>query len=403
MKHILILCKDPSDLADTEPLYTALLARSHRVTFVVDDSGLLASSAQLPSFAHVFNATQTLEYATSEEVNAVVSTCPSDGLPATKLLVEKLSAHVTFILLADARKTRYMDVARRLPRGRGVLLANDGEISRIGPHKVYVTGLPRFDALVRLPVDERAARRRALRCEETKIKPDTFTVLYAGQHSETARIFHDVATAMRGIQPSTPDRPISRALAAYRWEGLADDELVLWNDVLASQANGAPGVYIIPDICQTHRELSRQEVLRSPRTPTPSANPRLQAATLTDAVLAADLVISSTSSVLLTAVALGVKAISYYAPGFGETAYEKEISGNIERWRFHPEPAGCIRMVKTYKELREAISSAIPQRRITGAIDYPLWPEQVASAQAHWTQGNNTTNCVDAIEQRFSR
>lgn len=384
-----------------EPLRDALLLYRHTVTFVVEVAGSICMGARTPNFAHVIASMHDIQTVLGESTppDGVVCSC-SITKTLQQELQEQLPQTTLFFLISDARKVLYKDIIRRFPRGRGILLANERNICDTGARLPYYSGLPRFDAIVRIPEAERIERRRALRVAATGVKEDDFVVLFVGQRSETARPFHDVATAMRTIHSVTPDFPIRRVLAVLPWPYMDPDESVLWKDVLAMQATSLPGVRVLPDITTIQRDVLRDEKLRS-------SNPRLTNATIADVVLAADLVISSTSSVLLIAAALRTKALSYYADGFGATAYKQEITGNVHSWEWHPQDR-CMRIARNYAELRNAIESAIPRRNPNDTLEHQHWPEQDAATVANfrlgkmlWALGSNTNNCYDAIMDSF--
>lgn len=374
------------------PLRDELLSQQYTVTFMVE-AGSITVAQRVPESSHVLSSlSDVLQLFNERSMPDGVITSSNITRKLQRDLQEHLPPTTLFFLISDARKVLYKDITRAFPRGRGILLANDLDIDTIGPQSVYYPGLPRFDALVRMPEVQRRARRRALRVAETGVKEDDFVVLFVAQRSETARAFQDVATALRAIHTTNPDRPIRRVLAVLPHTLMDQSERVLWNDVLSMQSVAGPGVRVLPDITTIQRDAMRDEKNRA-------TNQHLVDATITDAVIAADLVISSTSSVLLTAAALGKMTISYFAPGYGATAYEREIAGNPNSWEFHPEGSMCI--AKSYDELREAIQSAIPTRRLDDTLEYTNWPANPNADAMTWIQGSNTAVCVNAIFDAF--
>ncbi|MEK7647511.1 MAG: hypothetical protein AAB384_00560 [Patescibacteria group bacterium] len=409
-RHFLMLCKTRTDLADLEPLRAALLARFHEVTFIVEAGGSLTNKDLVPAYAHIANSAEeiTSRFKQGNIPEVVISPCPKGGMQ----LLPQLQEHIKhFVILSDARKVSYTKVMQSLEHSCVALLCIDERVVR-NNHLSYKVGLPRLDSAVRLTMEECTARRRALRSpSETRINVDDFVVLFVAQQSEAARPLQDVTTALRSIHVVTPDDPIRRVLAILPHPRMNERELVLWTDVLSLQSVATHGVAVLQDITTLHRDILKEEQRRvsketayggAARKP---ANPHLLNATIVDAVLAADLVISSTSSVLLLAAALGKKALSYYAPGCGMTAFTQEVDSPFLLWNFFPED-DCIRIAKNYNELRDAIASAIPRRKADQSVVHQIWPEETLGRnrnKMHWAQGENTNDCVLAIEDAADR
>ncbi len=390
---------DESDLADLLPLRDALLTQGNHVTLIVDANGSITSRGRVPTHAHacktVGEVLNILSTTPVGGVDAIVSSCPQ-GSVFTPQLVQALGKPC--ILLQDARRVRYGKMVRdeRLRDTRIALLANDAAVATPGAVRRYITGLPRYDRFAQLTADDRADRSRKIR-KLAEIPTGAFVVLFAGQMHEAANMLLYTATALRAIPPVSSDRPIPRVLALLRCPHMPDSELALWNDTLSQHSNLTP-VRVIHDIAHEADGRRKDAIRLRAKSGASAAESFLMAADHSDAVLAADLVVGSSSSVLYTAIALRTKTICIWMPCFGQTAYQSEIANSSRQVPFPVEPTGCMRVVRDYTALRKAIVSAIPQRTPDNVMSYPSWPEQEVCTTADWTKGNNTLNCVAAIE-----
>ncbi len=382
-KHIVLLCKSEGDLADIRLLSSALLTNDHRITVVAESPGSIAQSTEVPPNIRVAQCIHEINDLVDAGIDAIVSSCPKGGITLLRALCNRLQ-NVPVFILPDARKVRFRDLIRHLGAHRVFLLANDSSVPHVGSKERVLVGLPRFDSLVNMNDRDRTIRRATTRSLDQHSTPEDFVVLFLGQEHETARVLHDLVTALRGIPARQCDRPINRVLGIQPHKTMHESETALWHDALALRSSSTPNLRVLDNIERTMRDATSRRTCTE--------------LTIVDAILAADLVVSSTHSGLITAAVLGIKSLSYFAPGIGETSYRAEIAGYVESWGFLPDPH-CIRRAQNYTQLRNAIISAIPSWNADGTINHPRWPEQDAARNAPWTQGSNTDNCVQAIER----